>query len=93
MVLVLLQLRLDTISEALILLDFGFSAAANTELKFSKDSDSPVAGIVVVNDEDGKDDVFLKGKMKLNGSSDPMIDELPFTITVGGGDKLADIAE
>lgn len=70
-----------------------FSAAANTELKFSKDSDSPVAGIVVVNDEDGKDDVLLlKGKMKLNGSSDLMIDELPFTITVGGGDELADIA-
>lgn len=70
-----------------------FSAAANTELKFSKDSDSPVAGIVVVNDEDGEDDVvLLKGRMKLNGSSDLVIDEIPFTITVGGGDELADVA-
>lgn len=62
-----------------------FSTAADTELKISKDSSSPVAGIVVVDDTDNTDGVTLfVGKIKVEGTSDVTIDQLPVTLTVTG---------
>lgn len=62
-----------------------FSAAADTELKISKASDTPVEDVVVVDASDVTDDVvLLKGKMKLEGTSDVVLDELPVTFTVTG---------
>ncbi len=70
-----------------------FSTAADTELKISKDSDSPKAGIVIVDDSDETNDVvLLTGKIKLDGTSDVNIDSFPVTFTVAGGDVLSDIA-
>jgi hypothetical protein len=69
-----------------------FSTAADTELRISKDSDSPEAGIVIVDDADETEGVvLLTGKLRLEGESDVTIDQLPVTFTVGGGDELADI--
>jgi peptidoglycan hydrolase-like protein with peptidoglycan-binding domain len=66
-----------------VAIDFAtFSSAADTELKFSKDPSSPGASIVVVDDENNTDDVLLLvGKIRLDGSSDVVIDELPITFT------------
>ncbi len=62
-----------------------FSTSADTELKFSTDSDSPEAGIVMIDEDDGKDDVvLLKGKIKLDGDSDVNLDELPVTFSPVG---------
>ncbi len=64
-----------------------FSSAADTELKIS-DNDSPEEGIVVVDDSNDTDDVvMLIGKMKLEGTSDAVIDAIPVTLTtvLGGG--------
>lgn len=70
-----------------------FGTAADTELKISKDSDSPVAGIVIAdNSSETKDVVLLKGRIKLDGKSDATIDQFPVTFTVAGGDVLSDIA-
>jgi hypothetical protein len=70
-----------------------FGTAADTELKISKDSDSPEAGIVIVDDSSETDDiVLLTGKLRLDGTSDVTIDALPVTFTVAGGDVLSDIA-
>lgn len=69
-----------------------FGDSADTELKISKDSDSPEDGIVIVDDADNTDGVvLLTGKIKLEGDSDVTIDELPVTFTVSG-DILSDIA-
>jgi len=66
-----------------VVADFvSFSAAADTELKVSKASDSPDAGTVIVDDSESTDDVsLLKGKIKIEGDSDVVIDELPITFT------------
>lgn len=62
-----------------------FSTAADTELKFSKASDSPEEDVVVIDTSDTTDDVsLLKGKIKLEGTSDVLLDELPVTFTVTG---------
>ncbi len=59
-----------------------FGTAANTELKISTDSDSPEAGVVVVDDQDNTDGVtLLKGRVELEGTSDVIIDEFPVTLT------------
>ena len=59
-----------------------FSTSANTELKISKDSSSPVAGIVVIDDQDNTDDVsLLVGKIKIEGTSDVLVDQFPVTLT------------
>ncbi len=69
-----------------------FADSADTELKISKDSSSPDAGIVVVDDSDTTDDVvLLKGKIEVEGDSDVTIDELPITLTTTG-DSLAAVA-
>lgn len=70
-----------------------FATAADTELKISKDSSSPEAGIVIIDDSSSTDGVLLlKGKLKLDGDSDLLIDEIPVTLTLGGGDNLTDVA-
>jgi len=62
-----------------------FSSAADTELKLSTDSDTPEEGVVLVDDsEDTEDVVLLKGKIKLEGDSDVLLDELPVTLTTTG---------
>jgi peptidoglycan hydrolase-like protein with peptidoglycan-binding domain len=63
-----------------------FSAAADTELKVSSESDSPEAGIVLVDDNGDitEDVVLLKGKLKLEGTSDVVLDEFPVTFTTTG---------
>jgi peptidoglycan hydrolase-like protein with peptidoglycan-binding domain len=62
-----------------------FSESADTELRISKDSDSPDEGIVIV-DNDGEDDVvLLRGSIEVEGDSDITIDEIPVTLTVGDG--------
>lgn len=67
-------------------MDFvSFSESADTEVKFSTDSSSPEAGIVVVDDNDDTDDVtVLVGKIKVEGTSDITLDEVPVTLTVTG---------
>ncbi len=76
-----------------VAIDFvSFGDSADTELKISKDSDSPEAGIVVVDDSTETDDVvLLTGKLKLSGDSDVTIDALPVTFTVSSG-LLSDMA-
>jgi peptidoglycan hydrolase-like protein with peptidoglycan-binding domain len=79
-------------------IDFvSFSTAADTELKISSASDNPEAGIVIADDSSNTDNVtLLKGKLKLEGTSDVVIDEFPvtFTATANGGtaDGVDDIA-
>lgn len=75
-------------------LDFvSFATSADTELKISKSSDNPVAGIVIVDDNsETQDVVLLKGKLRLDGTSDVNIDEIPVTFSVAGGDNLSSIA-
>ncbi len=80
-----------------VVADFvSFSAAADTELKVSKASDSPDAGTVIVDDSESTDDVsLLKGKIKIEGDSDVVIDELPITFTAtssGTANGIDDIA-
>lgn len=68
----------DTLEKQMDLVSFGTSA--DTELKISTDSDNPDAGIVMIDEDDGEDDVvLLKGKIKLEGDSDVNLDELPVT--------------
>ncbi len=67
-----------------------YSTAADTELKISKDSSSPSSAVVIIDENDNTDNVILlKGKMKLEGSSDVTIDELPITLTTVGGANVA----
>lgn len=62
-----------------------YSAAADTELKISTDSDSPDADVVVVDDSSSTDDVvLLKGKLRLEGTSDIVIDEFPVSFSPVG---------
>lgn len=62
-----------------------FSTSSNTELKISKDSSSPADAIVVVDDTDDTNDVvLLVGKIKVDGTSDVLIDQLPITLTTNG---------
>ena len=67
-------------------IDFvSFSTSADTKLKVSIATDSPGAGIVVIDDTITTDDVsLLKGKLKLEGTSDVTLDEFPVTLTVTG---------
>jgi hypothetical protein len=59
-----------------------FSTASNTNLKISLDSSSPKSQTVLVDDvSDTNDVLLLKGKMKLEGTSDVWLDQLPITFT------------
>jgi peptidoglycan hydrolase-like protein with peptidoglycan-binding domain len=63
-----------------------FSTAADIELKVSLDSSSPDAAVVLVDEEDNTDEiVLLKGKIKIDGDSDVLVDELPITLTASTG--------
>ncbi len=64
-------------------IDFvSFSVSADTEFKVSLDSSSPKAGVTVVDDQSNTDNVvLLKGKIKIDGTSDVLVDELPITLT------------
>lgn len=64
-----------------------FSTSADTELKISTDSDSPEADVVMVDDSSSTDDVvLLKGKLKLEGTSDVVLDEMPVSFSPVGAD-------
>jgi len=67
-------------------MDFvSFSTSANTELKFSTDTATPDAQVVLVDDvSNTKDVVLTKGKIKVDGTSDVWLDKLPVTFTVTG---------
>ncbi|MES2223700.1 MAG: peptidoglycan-binding domain-containing protein [Patescibacteria group bacterium] len=68
-----------------------FSTSANTELKISTDSTTPEAGIVIIDDTDTTDDVvLLKGKIKVDGTSDVLVDQFPVTFTPGSGNYVSD---
>lgn len=67
-----------------------FSAASASDLVISTASDSPEAGIVMIDDTSTTDDVLLlKGKIKLEGTSDVVIDEFPVTLTATDAASLA----
>ncbi|MDO8575544.1 MAG: peptidoglycan-binding domain-containing protein [bacterium] len=73
---------LTTVLDAIPMSFVSFSTAANTELKISTDSSSPDTAIVMVDDTNDTEDVLLLvGKMKLDGTSDAVLNELPITIT------------
>jgi len=58
-----------------------FSSSADTELKISLNN-TPEAGVVDVDASNNTDDVvLLKGKLKLDGTSDVWLDALPITFT------------
>lgn len=67
-------------------IDFvSFSTSADTELKISTDSDSPEADVVMVDESSSTDDVvLLKGKLKLEGTSDVLLDEMPISFSPVG---------
>jgi hypothetical protein len=69
-----------------VAMDFvSFGDAADTEITISTASDTPDADIVVVDDTEETEDVLLlKGKIKVEGSSDVVLDEMPITFTVAG---------
>ncbi len=59
-----------------------FGTAANTDLKISTDSSSPAQGIVVVSETVKTNNVtLLKGRMKVGGTEDVLLNELPVTFT------------
>jgi len=64
-----------------------FADAADTAIKVSVASDSPAAGVVMVDDQDVTEGVvLLKGKLKVEGDSDIWLDEMPITFTSTGAD-------
>lgn len=74
---------IDNMNVAMNFVDFG--TAADTELKISTDSNSPEADVITVDEQDGKDGiVLLKGKLKLEGTSDVVIDEFPVSFSPTG---------
>lgn len=90
-------LTITTAGTGGVAIDFvSFSTAADTELKISTDSDSPEAGIVIADSSSDTDNVsLLKGRLKLDGSSDVVLDEFPVTLTVvtsGTANGVDDIA-
>lgn len=72
-------------------MDFvSFSTSANTELKFSTDTDTPISGPVIIDDTNNTNDVVLtKGKIKVDGTSDVLLNQLPITLTTVGGSSVA----
>ncbi len=62
-----------------------FATAADTELKVSADTNNPLATVVKVSTTADTNNVtLLKGKMKLEGTSDVWVDEMQFTLTTTG---------
>ncbi len=79
----------DTAGDGIPISFVSFSTASDTELKISENS-TPDAQVVQVNTSSDTNNVTLtKGKLKLDGTSDVWLDELPVTLTVasvGTGD-------
>jgi peptidoglycan hydrolase-like protein with peptidoglycan-binding domain len=74
----------DAAGEGVPILFVSFSTAADTELKISL-NDTPAAGVVKVSTTANTDGVvLLKGKLKLSGTSDVWLDELPITLVTTG---------
>jgi len=70
-----------------------FATAADINVKFTVDSDSPEAGIVIVDDSTVTNDVvLLKGEIEVEGDSDVVIDALPFSFSPVG-DNITNMAE
>ena len=66
-----------------------YSTAANTKFKVLSDSSSPAAGIVIVDDTSTTDDtVLLKGKLKIEGTSNVTLNSLPVTLTATGATNI-----
>lgn len=62
-----------------------FATSADTAVKASIATDSPDAGVVMVDDTDVTEGVvLLKGKLKVEGTSDVWLDEMPVTFTSTG---------
>jgi peptidoglycan hydrolase-like protein with peptidoglycan-binding domain len=67
-----------------------YSTAADTELKITTSSSSPKAQVSKVSTTANTDDVvLLKGTLKLTGTSNVWLDELPIALTSTGGDIQA----
>ncbi len=66
-----------------------FATSAETDLEVSTASDSPQQGFIVVKDAANTDNqLLLKGKLKLDGTSNVVLDEFPVTFTTIGGASL-----
>ncbi len=69
-----------------------FSSAADTELKIAASSASPEAQVVDIAASSVTEDVvLLKGTLKLTGTSDVWLDELPITLTSTGSSNVDDV--
>ncbi len=69
-----------------------FSSASDTELKLSTNN-TPTAQVIKISDTNDTDNVvLLKGKMKLEGTSNVWFDELPVTL-VSTGDSIDALAK
>ena len=85
---------LTTVLDNVVVAVVTFSAAANTELKVSLDSSSPDNGIELVSaTETTEDVVLLKGKLKLDGTSNITLNALPVTLTTTSATFTASIAD
>ncbi len=82
----------STITDLDVAMNFvSFSDSSDTELKLSTDSSSPDAQVVLVDESSTTDDVVLtKGKIKIEGTSDVLLDALPVTFTPSSGNYLSD---
>lgn len=81
---------IDSMNVPINFVDFG--TAADTELKVRIASDSPDAGIVLVDNNSSTDNVvLLRGHLEAEGQSDITIDEIPITL-VTSGDSISAIS-
>lgn len=72
----------DQADDGVVISFVTFATAAGTELKISADTGNPVANTIKVSTTaDTKGVTLLKGKLKLEGTSDVWLDELPFVLT------------
>ncbi|MFA7315459.1 MAG: peptidoglycan-binding domain-containing protein [Candidatus Paceibacterota bacterium] len=72
----------DNAGDGVAMLFVSYSSAADTEVQFSIDSASPKETIVTVDTTNTTDNVVLaKGKIKVKGTSDIWLDEVPFLFT------------
>ncbi len=82
----------DAVGDGIEMNFVDFGTAADTELKVSTATDSPEAGIIMVDDSDSTDGVsLLKGKITLDGDSDVVIDSFPVTLTATGATDIDNI--
>lgn len=82
----------DTTAYAVSTIDVvSYATAADTKLRIQSASGNPTTGTVVVSaTADTNDVLLLKGKLKLDGTSDVVIDQFPVTFTVAGTSNTMD---